>query len=40
MACMTDTVISSASVIFGAIPTFGRHRFSCGDAFNSSSILT
>ena len=36
---MTDTVISSVSVIFGAIPTFGRHRLSCGDAFNSSSIL-
>src|SRR6266487_2591132 len=38
-ACITDTVTSSASVIFGAIPTAGRHRLSCGDAFNSSSIL-
>src|SRR5256885_14695686 len=36
---MTETVISSASVIFGAIPIFGRHRLSCGDAFSSSSIL-
>jgi len=27
---MTDTVINSASVIFGSIPTVGRHRLSCG----------
>src|SRR3982751_4004711 len=37
---MTATVISSASVIFGTMPTFGRHRFSSGLAFNSSSIFT
>src|SRR6266536_803244 len=37
---MTDTVINSASVIRGVIPTAGRHRLSCGDAFISSSILT
>lgn len=35
---MADTVISSASVIFGVVPAFGRHRVSWGDAFNSSSI--
>src|SRR6266536_2651581 len=38
-ACITDTVTTSASVIRGVIPTVGRHRLSCGDAFNSSSIL-
>src|SRR3954467_6616190 len=32
--------MSSASVIFGVIPTDGRHRVTSGRAFNSSSIFT
>jgi hypothetical protein len=39
-ARITARVISSASVIFGAIPTFGRHGARSGEAFNRSSVRT
>jgi hypothetical protein len=38
-ACITANVTNSASLIFGSIPTRGRHGNRCGDSINKSSTV-
>jgi len=39
-ACITASVTTSASEIFGAMPTAGRHGARSGVIFSRSSVLT